>query len=212
MLKKLLIFSTFILASILLLTGFGYVYIKNNDVSQELKSFILNQINQRLDGKLELDDFAIDFLDGKVILEAEDLKLKDKNEKLVCELDQIISRFSPSTLLNLKLNFDSLEASSLDFNLERDLNGEWNINKILKKRKAKKKLISVNYLNIDQININIKDQIQNNQINYKDLQFNLKKEKEKKIFINLSPIEAVNINQNKLKFRKSNHFKWSNKL
>lgn len=192
MLKKLLFFLSFILAGVLLLSGFTYVYIKNNDVSKQLKTFVLNQINKQLEGELELDDFAIDFLDGKVIIEAEDLKLKDKDKKLVCELDQFISKFNPVNLLKLKLHLDSLEATALELDLIRDLSGEWNINKILKQKEKKTNLLSLDYLNIDQINISIEDQIQENKIKYQDLQFKLQKEKKKDRFmVNLCPIDSI---------------------
>lgn len=200
MLKKLLFFLSLILAGVLLLSGFAFIYIKNNDVSKQLKTFILNQINSHLEGELELDDFAIDFLEGKIILEAEDLKLKDKNENLVCELDQFISKFNPTSLLKLKLHLDSLEATALELELVRDLSGEWNINKILKQSEKKTNFFSLDYLNIDQINISVKDQIQDSKITYKDLQFKLQKEKKKDRFmINLSPIDAIDKSQEAIK-------------
>ena len=193
MLRKLLILLSIFFAGLILISTSIYLYIKNNDVSQELKVFILKQINQRLEGKLNLNDFDIDYLDGDLIFAAEDIQLTDKDNEAVCELAEVVIKFSPESLLKFKLDFDSIEANSFELFLIKGVDGKWNLSKILKTGNKKTQLPSINYLNIEKINVDVKDKIQDNHIQYNDLQIKLQREKDKKKFlINLSPQEDFN--------------------
>ena len=126
MLRKLLILLSIFFAGLILISTSIYLYIKNNDVSQELKVFILKQINQRLEGKLNLNDFDIDYLDGDLIFAAEDIQLTDKDNEAVCELAEVVIKFSPESLLKFKLDFDSIEANSFELFLIKGVDVKWN--------------------------------------------------------------------------------------
>lgn len=189
----------FIVLAAILMAIFSLIifnYLKDSD---KVRKIVIQEANKKINGSVEIGKLKWCFEDKHLGLSTNLLKITDLKGKVFAQAEDLSIIFKWNSLFKGLDGLLKLKSKSLDLNICKDSDKQWNFKKILKKQKKGKKFL-INNLNVNKVHLNIEDKIKESILDYPDLSISWRKQNTKgSFFVDINTHKNLEIENTEVK-------------